>query len=197
MPAENFNARFDWNPTTVAQLKALWAQGLSAGDIAREMGAATRNTIIGKVHALGLSGRGRAVPGVARAAPGPKPVRTAVFKPKPSSDRSARDASRAKRQREIDADHLAAGAELRDLPADHSPDAVPYLAREGDTCRWPLNDVVPISEHQVCGSECVTGGVYCGRHARLSYDSAAARRASRGRERQPHKPSALHLRAAG
>src|SRR6201998_2311518 len=38
-------------------LKKLWGEGLSASQIAAELGGITRNAVIGKVHRLGLSGR--------------------------------------------------------------------------------------------------------------------------------------------
>src|SRR4051794_16531834 len=46
-----------WNDERVETLKKLWAEGLSASQIATELGGITRNAVIGKVHRLGLSGR--------------------------------------------------------------------------------------------------------------------------------------------
>ena len=46
-----------WTDDRVELLKKLWAEGLSASQIARELGEVTRNAVIGKVHRLGLSGR--------------------------------------------------------------------------------------------------------------------------------------------
>lgn len=46
-----------WNDENVEQLKKLWAEGNSASQIAGQLGAITRNAVIGKVHRLGLSGR--------------------------------------------------------------------------------------------------------------------------------------------
>ena len=40
-------------------LKKLWTEGLSASQIAAELGGITRNAVIGKVHRLGLSGRAK------------------------------------------------------------------------------------------------------------------------------------------
>ena len=48
-------------------LKKLWADGLSASQIAGELGGITRNAVIGKVHRLGLSGRAKAPPPPCRA----------------------------------------------------------------------------------------------------------------------------------
>jgi len=49
-----------WTDERVEQLKKLWADGLSASQIAGELGGITRNAVIGKVHRLGLSGRAKA-----------------------------------------------------------------------------------------------------------------------------------------
>ena len=46
-----------WTDALTATLKLDWAKGLSAGQIAAKYGM-TRNSIIGKVHRLGLAGRG-------------------------------------------------------------------------------------------------------------------------------------------
>jgi GcrA cell cycle regulator len=49
-----------WTDERVELLKKLWSEGLSASQIAGELGGVTRNAVIGKVHRLGLSGRAKA-----------------------------------------------------------------------------------------------------------------------------------------
>lgn len=46
-----------WTEERVALLKRLWADGLSASQIADRIGGITRNAVIGKVTRLGLPGR--------------------------------------------------------------------------------------------------------------------------------------------
>ena len=46
-----------WTDDRVEILTKLWGEGLSASQIARELGDVTRNAVIGKVHRLGLAGR--------------------------------------------------------------------------------------------------------------------------------------------
>ncbi len=62
-----------WTDERVEQLKKLWEAGLSASQIAGELGNITRNAVIGKVHRLGLSGRAKSPlrPHPARARPAP------------------------------------------------------------------------------------------------------------------------------
>ena len=63
-----------WTDERVELLKKLWQDGLSASQIAKQLGGVTRNAVIGKVHRLGLSGRATpskpAAPGVQGAASG-------------------------------------------------------------------------------------------------------------------------------
>ena len=48
-----------WNEERIEELKKLWAEKLSASEIATKLGAGlTRNAVIGKLHRLGLLGRG-------------------------------------------------------------------------------------------------------------------------------------------
>ena len=48
-----------WTEERVETLRRLWAEGLSASQIAAQLGGVSRNAVIGKVHRLKLSGRGR------------------------------------------------------------------------------------------------------------------------------------------
>ena len=47
----------EWTAERVELLKELWADGLSARQIAESLGQVTRNAVIGKAHRLGLSTR--------------------------------------------------------------------------------------------------------------------------------------------
>ena len=50
--------KLPWTDDRVELLKKLWAEGLSASQIAAKLaGGVTRNAVIGKVHRMGLSGR--------------------------------------------------------------------------------------------------------------------------------------------
>src|SRR5687768_15531828 len=49
----------NWTDERVDLLRKLWAEGLSASQIAAQLGSVTRNAVIGKVHRLKLSSRGR------------------------------------------------------------------------------------------------------------------------------------------
>ena len=57
----------NWTDERVELLRKLWSEGLSASQIAAQLGGVTRNAVIGKVHRLKLSSRGRST----AAPPGP------------------------------------------------------------------------------------------------------------------------------
>ncbi len=63
-----------WTNERVELLKKLWGDGLSASQIAGELGGVTRNAVIGKVHRLGLSGRAKSTSSSAK----PRRPRTAA-----------------------------------------------------------------------------------------------------------------------
>ena len=46
-----------WTDERIDQLKAMWEKGLTASQIAEELGGVSRNAVIGKAHRLGLQSR--------------------------------------------------------------------------------------------------------------------------------------------
>ncbi|WP_412058970.1 GcrA family cell cycle regulator [Bartonella sp. DGB2] len=52
----------NWTDERVTLLKQLWGEGLSASQIATQLGGVSRNAVIGKVHRLKLGGRGKVNP---------------------------------------------------------------------------------------------------------------------------------------
>lgn len=159
-----------WTDNRVALLSKLWLDGLSASQIAAALGGGvTRNAVIGKVHRLGLSGRGKAGQTVPQRAARPRP---------PSPD------GEAPRQNEAgpppsDASRIPAIA-----PAprpETAPVFLPVSERVSihelrDTmCRWPIGDPSS-SDFGFCGARSVTGLPYCGHHCSIAYQPAAERR---------------------
>jgi GcrA cell cycle regulator len=71
-----------WTEERIALLKGLWDKGLSASQIAGELGeGVTRNAVIGKAHRMGLSSRPSPVKGEAGTAAAPQ-VKRAPAPPK-------------------------------------------------------------------------------------------------------------------
>jgi len=162
-----------WTDDRVEQLKKLWESGLSASQIALELGNVTRNAVIGKVHRLGLSGRAKSP---SSAAPRPRKAR-----PAPQMMRSTRPVSRGNT-----ALAHAFDVEMEPDPIAHD-NVVPMSQRlsllelNEATCHWPVGD--PSSpEFFFCGGKALNSLHYCAHHSRIAYQPANDRR------RQQPKP---------
>ncbi|WP_424933050.1 GcrA family cell cycle regulator [Amaricoccus macauensis] len=71
-----------WTDERVEMLKAMWAEGKSASQIAKELGGVTRNAVIGKVHRLGLSNRTGAEPAPEQSEPSTEPPQAPAPEPR-------------------------------------------------------------------------------------------------------------------
>ncbi len=60
------NMAIDWTPDRVKTLMALWAEGIPTLDIGRRLGV-TKNSVVGKVHRLGLPKRQSPINSTSRA----------------------------------------------------------------------------------------------------------------------------------
>ena len=147
-----------WTDERVTLLRKLWAEGLSASQIAKQLGGVTRNAVIGKVHRLGLAGR--ATP----SRPAKRPVRTA--RPRivgPSAPRLRLPSS---------------------VPAVVIPDLEPVKFEDGraanvltlneSMCKFPIGDPTDPA-FAFCGRG-AAGGPYCADHARLAYQPSQAKK---------------------
>ena len=172
------DAGLPWTDERVELLKKLWSDGLSASQIAAQMGGVTRNAVIGKVHRLGLSGRAKT--STAPAQPRPrKPARP------PSHPMSHRPPA-----------HGGAAALAAHLRTEPQPQAEPLVAYDEDVvipfservtimelrdsmCRWPMGDPTT-PEFRFCGARTGDTGPYCAGHARMAYQPVQDRRRDRG-----------------
>lgn len=70
-----------WTDERIDQLKSMWERGLTASQIADELGGVSRNAVIGKAHRLGLQSR----PSPVKANDNPKKATAAPRKPTPAA----------------------------------------------------------------------------------------------------------------
>ena len=151
-----------WSETRVTTLSQLWLDGLSASQIAQQLGGVTRNAVFGKVHRLGLSGRAAAsAPARAprTASPRPKrPHRVAAAAPPPGKS-PARSPAQA----------FALTPE--------GPGLIGDMAHLGaHACKWPIGD--PKSpDFSFCGRQ--ADGRYCAAHGQRGVRPGTAWRADR------------------
>ena len=139
-----------WTDDRIETLSNLWREGMSASQIARDLGhGITRNAVIGKVHRLGLTGRAAPrLPGARR--------------PDQRRGRRGRLPHRPKPARPLPAP--VAGAS--DLPLPETGLAGVVSVRRGQ-CRWPMGD--PLADgFCLCGRPAIRGA-YCAPHAGLAY----------------------------
>ena len=160
-----------WTDERVTTLKKLWLDGLSASQIAKQLGGVTRNAVIGKVHRLGLSGR---------AAPS-QPARPAFKAPRPA--RPAATVMPSAPRRVAPAEPTVSTA----LPATISQPSVPAFRVEqpgsatvltlgAHMCKWPIGD--PSTDgFTFCGRR-ASDGPYCGEHANIAYQPQQSKKKS-------------------
>jgi GcrA cell cycle regulator len=168
----------NWTDERVELLRKLWADGLSASQIAAQLGGVSRNAVIGKVHRLKLSARGRATAAPVRqkkaAQPstgGRAPARVAtVTRSMPAS------IGATALQTQFDAEPVARQVlqpvESVVVPISRRLQLIQLTER---TCKWPNGD--PLAEDfSFCGNESAENGPYCAYHARIAFQPASERR---------------------
>ncbi len=145
-----------WTDERVDLLKALWADGLSASQIATKLGEITRNSVIGKVHRLGLAGRAttsrirsaRPRSAVALLPSPPAQPQTCVFTPL---------------------------LPIRLSEPEPAPEDIKLINLKDCMCRWPIGDPKEEGFH-FCGLRRSFGVPYCEHHAAIAYNPKARRR---------------------
>ncbi|MEM6460560.1 MAG: GcrA family cell cycle regulator [Pseudomonadota bacterium] len=170
-----------WTDERVERLKKLWADGLSASQIAAELGGVSRNAVIGKVHRLSLPGRAKSGGSSAsRAKRVSTSSRSNGYGARTAATRSIpRTSGATALKHDIIADAIAE-VELRPME-----DVVVPIYRKltlteltDKTCKWPVGD--PMQEDFFfCGADCGESGPYCSYHSKLAYQPAAERKRSR------------------
>lgn len=167
-----------WNDERVELLRKLWAEGLSASQIAGRLGGVTRNAVIGKVHRLGLSGRATTSrvkmirPRNRAAAPGVPAAKRAAT----PARRFAQSGNPALRQLyQPDAEPFIPSVEELDIPLAERK-SIQTLTE--CSCRWPIGDP-QLADFHFCGKNKVPGLPYCEFHARRAFQPPQARRRER------------------
>jgi len=171
----------NWTDERVEMLKKLWSEGLSASQIAAQLGSVTRNAVIGKVHRLKLSSRGRSTA---------SPARQKKTSQGSTVSKSASRAASVHRTMttSIGANALQAQFDAEPMVRYHARPVenvvVPISRRlqliqlSERTCKWPNGD--PLSEDfSFCGNDSAEAGPYCGYHAKIAFQPASERRRSR------------------
>ncbi|WP_406856327.1 GcrA family cell cycle regulator [Alsobacter sp. KACC 23698] len=170
-----------WTDERVELLKKLWNQGLSASQIAAELGGGvTRNAVIGKVHRLGLSGRAKT--------PSPQQQRPRKVTRAPSHPLShGSSAPIVRGNLAVMPKAIPAPAPVAELaPVPRNDVVIPMSERvtimelRESMCRWPHGD--PTSEDfRFCGAKSPPGTPYCNYHSQIAYQPSVDRRRAAAR----------------
>lgn len=160
-----------WTDERVDTLRKLWTEGLSASQIAAELGGVTRNAVIGKVHRLGLSGRAKG----SNQNGGGRRKKTATRTNGFAKTQKTTTATEGKKSATTAAPSRP--APVVDLP-EPTPMMISLLQLTEQTCKYPIGD--PQEEtFGFCGAKSRDGDPYCEYHCRLTYQPAADRRRDR------------------
>ncbi len=168
-----------WTEERVGILKKLWMEGLSASQIAVELGeGVTRNAVIGKVHRLKLSGRAKPANSNQRA----RASRTTTRAGRNAGARGGNGGITGKR-RSVSMPVSGANALSSSVAEQESPRPSPRLEPElfippaeriglmeltEKTCKWPIGDPL-LDDFHFCGHDASDGAPYCKFHSRRAY----------------------------
>ncbi len=166
-----------WTDDRVEMLKKLWAEGLSASQIAGKMGGVTRNAVIGKVHRLGLSGR--ATP--AKPSRGTAPEQRRTEQPAASASAKAKPIAPEREVKPI----IRAPEVSEPLVLD-TGDRTTVATLNRNMCKWPIGDPAKDDFH-FCGQPSDINKPYCAYHAHVAFQPA---------NRRPERPQRLVSLAA-
>jgi GcrA cell cycle regulator len=166
-----------WTDERVTLLKKLWTDGLSASQIAKQLGGVTRNAVIGKVHRLGLAGRAapsRPIKRLVTAAPRPRPVVVAAVVAAPVAPAAIPPQATVAAAAPRPAPHVAKPAKPVQRVREKG-EIIGVLDLGTNMCKWPIGDPGD-ADFGFCGASCTAGAVYCEEHAAIAFQPHVSRR---------------------
>ena len=165
-----------WTDDRVELLKKLWADGLSASQIASRLGGVTRNAVIGKVHRLGLAGR--ATTSRSRT---PRPRNRVSHLPlRPTRVQYRTHGNTALKPVFVPVEQPVVAltvvpAVVQEFSVVPAALRVDLLDLREHMCRWPIGDPQDENFH-FCGQQKAAGISYCDHHARAAFQPVARRK---------------------
>ena len=163
-----------WTDEMVEELKKLWKEGMTTGEIGKRLGV-SKNSIVGKVHRLGLSGR-------------PSPIKRKEDKveepvKKVAAEKVCKKVKEAKPVVAKVEPVVKPEPVVKKLPEVSESDICEIEVRspvngkvtvadlDNHTCRWPIGDPKDENFH-FCGRKVKLGQTYCEEHAAIAYVKA-------------------------
>lgn len=156
-----------WTDDRIEKLKELWAKGVSASGIAKELGGLSRNAVIGKAYRLDLASRARK-----------RPAKFKATAPEVAANKGGGlSAAQIIHRKEGETKPLP-----KESPVDQTgtfqmakgiPDAV--TRHEGDArCHFPIGDPSD-PEFHFCTNAAKPGRPYCPEHCEVAYQPLSTR----------------------
>ncbi len=166
------DAGLTWTEERIELLRQLWNEGLSASQIAAELGGGvTRNAVLGKAHRLGLI---RDEANEASSLHSRKPTRPPDSSPTAEPPALQEPPPAPLTANQQPAAQLAKMRFQEEVVVPRSEGVTIMELREA-MCRWPLGDPTT-PEFRYCGVHAVEGLPYCAHHAQIAYQPAAERK---------------------
>lgn len=161
-----------WTDEMVDQLRAMWIEGLTTGEIGKRLGV-SKNSIVGKVHRLGLSGRPSPIKKKEESGAETNFSETVV---KPVVEKPVtKEPKQAKAKVEKAAPAETTPFEKTVERTGFSPKAANrhggktmLTDLDNHTCRWPIGDPKDENFH-FCGKKVRIGQTYCDEHSNIAY----------------------------
>lgn len=166
-----------WTDEMVEDLKKMWKEGLTTGEIGKRLNV-SKNSIVGKVHRLGLSGRPSPIKKKDEEpkAPKAKPAKAAPAETKAAEKKSAAPLKETFEQRPAAPapEPKAKAASFHPMPAKNPVHKgghhhnLSLTELDNHTCRWPVGDPKDAGFH-FCGKKVRLGQTYCEEHSAIAY----------------------------
>jgi len=139
-----------WTPERVETLKSLWAEGLTASQVAKALTGTTRNAVLGQVFKHGLQRGGKRTGG------------------RPKGKTTSHVVGAAPRFCPADRAALRV-VELPVVSCAPPSLSISLLALDTGMCRWPSGEGAGAT---FCGHPVMAGKPYCGGHCAAAYAPA-------------------------
>ena len=173
-----------WTEQMVEDLRKMWKEGLTTGEIGRRLNV-SKNSIVGKVHRLGLSGR-------------PSPIKKknenettqsttenkTQLNEKKVSETNKSPSVKTEKKTPIKEENTAKVLTTVATPTETNKEKENVFSRkepekkhsgfvsltelDSHTCRWPIGDPKDENFH-FCGKKIKIGQTYCEEHAAIAY----------------------------
>ncbi len=163
-----------WTDEMVNQLREMWKEGLTTGEIGKRLGV-SKNSIVGKVHRLGLSGR-------------PSPIKkkednnSTTTPAQPVAEVEKKTTTKEKTEKKVTKTQVAPKEEKEEVvetikpqelnKSKHHHGKTMLTDLDNHTCRWPIGDPKDENFH-FCGKKVRLGQTYCDEHANIAYVKAS------------------------